>query len=37
MGCWKCGKKGDFSGQVCDKCFDKMEEEYMRSIEEGND
>lgn len=25
--CWECGKVGDFAGQVCDKCFNKMEED----------
>ena len=39
MGCWVCGKEGDFAGQVCDKCFRKMEEyhdaELCGMIEEG--
>ncbi len=24
MSCWKCGKKGNFAGQVCNECFKKM-------------
>lgn len=28
MTCWKCGKKGNFAGQVCDECFNKMERDY---------
>jgi len=26
--CWKCGKKGDFSGQMCDECFGQAERDY---------
>ena len=34
MKCWKCGKKGDFAGQVCDECFGEMEREYELEQEE---
>lgn len=41
MSCWKCGKKGDFAGQVCAKCFQEMEEyhdaELTGMIDEGGD
>ena len=32
MSCWKCGKKGEFAGQVCDECFREMDEQYDREI-----
>lgn len=33
--CWNCGRKGIFSGQVCPKCFQKMEEQYQLEIEKN--
>ena len=32
--CWKCGREGNFSGQVCDECFDKMQERHQAIMEE---
>lgn len=32
MNCYKCGKKGSFAGQVCDRCFDKMERDYENEM-----
>ena len=32
MGCYKCGKQGDFAGQLCDKCFDKAEQQYENEM-----
>jgi len=34
MTCWNCGKKGDFAGQLCDECFNKMERDYEMEQEE---
>lgn len=34
MSCWKCGKKGEFSGQLCDECFNEMERNYEMEQEE---
>ena len=33
--CWKCGKEGNFAGQVCEGCFDRMEEEQQLKMENG--